>query len=283
MKEQDGGGAAAGLLWRTGSALLIPVSAALASVFFLFGVRARVLRRNLRLMNLPQDPLFRWKLGYNAGHSLLELLLPIPSPSPLISTRVRSRLETLRAGPGLLLTAHYHNWELQAAAWNRLGIPLLGAARPLKGAVPRVVLANIRRWRGVSVVSNAVPRRALRHLRAGGCFGLLWDQHAPDSRTPGRFFGVPVSLDPLPFFLLEKVPCPVWFGVKFSGGRVRLILLMTRFDNGWQARLERRYHRVLELLVRRAPARWYGFLHARFKNLGVYPGHRGNRELRIKN
>lgn len=174
----------------------------------------------------------------------------------------------------MLLTAHFQNWEAQAAAWVRQGIPLLGAARPLKGVIPQKILTGVRKRHGVSVVTTSVPRNALRHLRAGGCFGLLWDQHASDTVRAGRFFGQPVALNPLPFFLLERRPCPVFFGALLPDRSLRLIPLIDRFGPGWEDRLARRYHRVLETLIRRYPAHWHGILHARFKTLGAYPGHR---------
>jgi lauroyl/myristoyl acyltransferase len=274
MSQKGNGGASSGQSRRPGTVLLAPVSAFLASVFCLLGIRRRVIRRNLVLVSMAPGPLFRWTLAYNAAQAVLRLLAPWSYPSPRASVRTRARVETLRAGSSMLLTAHFREWEAQAADWVRLGVPLLGAARPLKGAVAQSLLLRARKRHGIAVVTDAVPRRALRHLRGGGCFGLLWDQHAPDSRIPGRFFGCSVTLDPLPFFLLERVPCPVWFGVRMEDGTLRLVKLLDRFASGWELRLQRRYHRVLELLVRREPAHWYGFLHARFKNLGTYEGHR---------
>jgi lauroyl/myristoyl acyltransferase len=135
------------------------------------------------------------------------------------------------------------------------------------------LLAKLRARHGISVITGGVPRAALRHLEARGCFGLLWDQHAPDSLRPGSFFGVPVSLNPLPCFLLSRHPCPAYFGVLLPDGTLRLVPLLDRFDAGWEDRLARRYHRVLETLVRRHPAYWHGVLHARFKTAGQYPGH----------
>jgi hypothetical protein len=249
----------------------------LAIVFALSGVRARVIRRNLDLTRLPVPRLFRLRLGFHLARDLLSLILPLGLPRARLHPRTRRSLDTLRGGPSLLLTAHFGNWEAQAAAWRQHGIPLLGAARPLKGAIPQSLLAKLRARHGISVITGGVPRAALRNLEAGGCFGLLWDQHAPDSLRPGSFFGVPVSLNPLPCFLLSRHPCPAYFGVLLPDGTLRLVPLLDRFDAGWEDRLARRYHRVLETLVRRHPAYWHGVLHARFKTAGQYPGHRKGR------
>jgi lauroyl/myristoyl acyltransferase len=204
----------------------------------------------------------------------MALLLPGKLPPTRLHSRTPAALESLREGPILLLTAHFCNWEAQAAAWRRHGVPLLGAARPLRGAISQTILTKLRKRHDIVVVSGSVPRAALRHLDSGGCFGLLWDQHAARSARPGAFAGVPVALDPLPFFLLDRRPCPVHFGVLLPGGTLRLLPLLSRFNPGWEDRLARRYHRVLEVLVRRHPACWHGALHARFKMVEAYPGHR---------
>jgi lauroyl/myristoyl acyltransferase len=241
-----------------------------APLFALSGVRRSVIRRNLAL-TLGRTPLFfRLRLGFNLFHDLLSLISTIHL-IPSLRPRSRVHLEAMRgkngSGPSLLLAAHFHNWEAQASALARLGVPLLGAARPLKAPWAERILRAVRAKRGVAVIHDDIPRRALRHLQSGGCFGFLWDQHSPASVQPGTFFGHAVSLNPLPLALLEKEPCPVYFGVWLPGNELRIIPL-------GRTHLERRYHRILETLVKRHPTYWYGFLHARFKTLGAYPGHR---------
>jgi lauroyl/myristoyl acyltransferase len=258
------------------------LSALFAPFFALSGVRRAVLDRNIALLGrspsfprAARSPFFRLKLGFNLSRDLLTFLF-CRFRAPKMTPRSRRHLQALRSGPSLLLCAHFHNWERQAASLRAAGVNLLGAARPLRARWADALLRGVRRRHGIAVATAAVPRASLRHLRAGGCFGLLWDQHAPGSPHEGRLFGVPATLDPLPFFLLERNPAPVFFGALLPGGESRLIPLLTRFDGDWRRRLERRYHRVLEILIRRHPARWYGFLHARFKVLGAYPGHRRN-------
>jgi hypothetical protein len=251
-----------------------------AMLFAFSGVRSKVIHRNFTLTGLRYPRFFRFRLGFHLARDLLSLIVPGALPRTRLHPRSRHRLDILRGGPGspsLLLTAHFGNWEAQAAAWGRHGVPLLGAARPLKGAVLRSLLAKLRARHGIHVVTSGVPRAALRHLASGGCFGLLWDQHAPDSLRPGVFFGVPVSLNPLPCFLLAQKPCTVVFGVLLPNGTLRLVPLLDAGQvgvAGWEQRLARRYHRVLETLIRRHPTHWHGVLHARFKTVGKYPGHR---------
>lgn len=276
--------------------LQVALAAGLGLAFAVSGVREPVIRRNFAVTGLKRPRLYRLRLGVALARDLLDLLAPGPLPAPRLHPRSARHAAALGgkrgAGPSLLLTAHFGNWEAQAAAWRRLGVPLLGAARPIRS--PRVAawVARIRARHDIAVVHSGsssgpnfgIVRAALRHLAAGGCFGLLWDQHAPSATkggTRGSFLGATAALDPLPFFLLARNPCPVYFGVRLPGGSLRLVPLLdpsargrAAFADGWETRLARRYHRVLATLVRARPARWHGALHARFKAMGPYPGHR---------
>jgi hypothetical protein len=264
--------------------LIFAFSGIFGLIFTISGIREPVIRRNFAIIGasgaLKRPRFFRLRLGVALARDLLDLVAPGPLPTPRLHPRSARHAAALASGPSLLLTAHYGNWEAQAAAWRARGVPLLGAARPVRSQRVGAWVDALRARHAVSVIHAGVPRAALRHLRAGGCFGLLWDQHSPAGMQDGRigtFFGAPVALDPLPFFLLARNPCPVYFGVLLPDGVLRLIPLLDAsqaLKDGWEARLARRYHRVLEALIRARPARWHGVLHARFKALGAYPGHR---------
>lgn len=258
--------------------LAIAFSAGLGLLFAASRVRERVIRRNFAIMGLGRPRFFRLRLGFALARNLFDLWMPGALPAPRLHWRTARDFRA--RGPSILLTAHFGNWEAQAAAWRRLGVPLLGAARPIRSPTVHARIARMRARHGIRVEHAGVPRAALRHLGAGGCFGLLWDQHAPDATRTGRFFGAEVSLNPLPEFLLRRHPCPVFFGVLLPDGTLRRVPLLDPaargFRDGWEDRLARRYHRVLETLVRAHPAHWHGILHARFKTLGEYPGHRSS-------
>lgn len=118
----------------------------------------------------------------------------------------------------------------------------------------------------MQVVFRSMPRQALRHLRQGGCFAFLWDQRVAASEYTAPLFGRDLPLDPLPSFLVRHHPIPVWFGVLLPGGKWRLVQLAdpARSRDPF-LKLGRRYHRVLEILVRNHPASWYGLAHGRFQ------------------
>lgn len=268
-----------------------PTAFILACVLWTTGFKRNVFRRNREVMRWKErakgGSFLYMRLCFHASQDLLSFVLRL-GPKPHFDARSQIHLEAMRKGPSILLTAHFHNWERLASALRKEGIPLLGAARPLRAAWAERWLLRLRRRMGVHTVSESVPRAALQHLTAGGCFGLLWDQHSPASEKSGRFFGTSVQVNPLPFFLLKHLPCPVYFGVMLPGGNARLIALMdlmstsqknnpglsmNQVSEDGEDKLTRRYHRVLEILTVRHPYLWYGFFHARFKNVAVYPGH----------
>ena len=249
------------------------MAALFTPVLWTSGFRRRVVRRNLQLMKWKRDPFLRWRLTFRATRDLAALFLT-PHPKYRMHPRSSMNLAAIRKGPSILLTAHFHNWEWLGSALQREGVPILAAAKPLHAAWAEQWLLRLRARISVPTVSGAVPRMAIRHLERGGCFAFLWDQYAPGSEYSGEFFDAPARMNPLPLFLLAHCPCPVYFGILLPGGNVRLLSLLSRFEGYREEQLIRRYHRVLEILVRARPELWYGFFHARFKNIAFYPGHR---------
>ncbi len=228
--------------------------------------------RNAKLMGFAGEPRLRQRLCCAAARDVCALIPGRNFSLPLVAGE--ACLRAMQTQSSLLLTAHFHNWERMGGELIRRNVPLLSAALPLRQPAAERLLQHLRRRLGVKTVSQDVPRAALRHLEAGRCFALLWDQHAPRSPYEGTFFGLQVKMNPLPYFLLRRHPCPVFFGVPLPDGSWRLLPLLRTREKGWEKKLTRRYHRVLEVLIRRHPEYGYVFFHARFKNLAPYPGHR---------
>jgi hypothetical protein len=195
----------------------------LMATLIIIGWKKDTLRTNARICGLTPGLGFRIRIYLSIALDLLRFLhghygSPITSRS-----RDTAKLERLRSGPSLFLTAHFHNWELMGAWLTRQGIPLVSAARPMAQGLSQSLLIRLRNRKGMKVLSEDVPRRALRHIQGGGCFGLIWDQRAPASKTRAPLFGRTLGMDPLPRFLTRHAAVPVYFGVLLPGGGFRVL------------------------------------------------------------
>lgn len=303
--------------------------------------RGRI-RANARICGLSYTLGFRIRFYQAAASDLLRFLHGRYGGPITSRPRDAARIDQLRSGPSLFLTAHFHHWEHMGAWMTRQGIPLLSAARPMTNPRSQSLLVRLRERMDMAVVFQDIPRRALRHVNQGGCFGLLWDQRvaSPDPAEPdgaagspdkemglfgalglrigsvapspeeagsrpsyrprprANLFGRSLVLDPLPHFLTRHVSLPVFFGVLLPGGRFRVFQIAGPRGQSSQdpasrqtaiatattipaslheapkssdpyRHLGRRYHRILERLVRAYPAYWYGLAHGRFQGSAV--------------
>ncbi len=247
----------------------------LALTLYIGGWKKRVIRGNKRRCGLHQ-PFFRLRICAHAALDFVRLAHARYGQAIRIRPQDSDNLKKLKSDPSLFLTAHFHHWELMGAWMTAQGIRLLSAARPMSNPFAERLLMGMRSRLGLKTVSDRIPRRALLHLDQGGCFGMLWDQRALRSPIQAAFFGGTLGVDPLPLFLLRHRSAAVWFGAILPDGTVRLLRLAAPTSPLSHpplnpTRLARRYHRVLEVLIRMHPTWWYGMTHRRF--LGSPPLH----------
>lgn len=250
----------------------------LATLLWLSGWKARTIRINREAFGWgagQEGPgfLFRWYLSLtrDIGRVLLRFYeFPIR-----VRPQDNAKLTLLLSSPTLFLTGHFHNWEALAAWMYRSGIPLLGSARALSSPRAQAWVHRLRLRNGVPVISERVLPQALAHLRAGHCFGVLWDQFSPRSLHRSSLFGLPAAMDPLPEVLVRRHRPDVLVGFLLPTGSFRLARIHAAGsplpDPG---KLSRRYHRLLEVVVRAYPTAWYGLCHARFKDVLDYGSRR---------
>lgn len=244
------------------------VTLPLALLLYIGGWKRSVIRHNSLLCRL-NPPFLRLRICLHAALDFGSLAHGAYGRPIRLRLRDEQKLKKLKSGSSLFLSAHFHNWELMGGWLVRQGVPLLSAARSLAHPLSHSLLLRIRSRQGLETVSKDIPRRALRHLDQGGCFGLIWDQRVTRSPLQTPFFGYRLRVDPLPAFLLRHRSFSVWVGVLLPEGTFRLLLLSPSSSSSsihplTSARLARRYHRVLEILIRRNPTWWYGMAHRRF-------------------
>jgi lauroyl/myristoyl acyltransferase len=218
---------------------------------------------------------FRFRWCRCLARDFLDTLSSKPYPAIHVRPKDQFKFRILQSQASLFLTGHFHNWEALAAWMGQQGVPLLGAARPLQSPLFNSLLSRLRKKSGVSVVTHNILPRALSHLHSGRCFGILWDQYSKLHRHSTLLFGIPAAMDPLPEVLVRRCRPAVMAGFLLPDGMLRLVSLLpsgTALPD--PALLSRRYHRVLETVVRAYPTHWYGLCHARFKDTVSYPGGR---------
>lgn len=213
---------------------------------------AEFIVRRRPFLTAPQD--FE---NYPYRHSRLELSIPLESISAL---------RRMRAG-GLLLTAHYGNYESMGLWLSRIGIPLMASFHPQKPAMLNRLLLKLRSLDTTPYAYVQSPRAILSSVRSGKLFALLADQdYRKNHPAHGFFLERPVHCNPLPNFLLRNNPAlPIFCCTILSTGSQR-ILLAQELKVESEADLYREYHHWLESLIVRNPDCWYGWVHRRFRS-----------------
>lgn len=194
---------------------------------------------------------------YPYRHSRLELHIPLES-IPV--------LRRMRAG-GLLLTAHYGNYESMGLWLSRIGIPLVASFHPQKPAMLDRLLLKLRSLDSTPYAHVQSPRAILSSIHSGKLFALLADQdYRKNHPAYGTFLERPVHCNPLPIFLLKNNPgLPIFCCAIVSTGSQR-VLLAQELKVESEASLYQEYHHWLESLIIRNPDCWYGWVHRRFRS-----------------
>ena len=118
----------------------------------------------------------------------------------------------LEQGRGVILvTGHYGNWEIAAAAVAARGVPIAAIVRRQGNRLVDARLDGLRRGLGVETIyQSEAPSRVPRVLRKGGVVGIVGDQDARRSGVFVPFFGRPASTHRGPALFALKLRAPVF-------------------------------------------------------------------------
>jgi KDO2-lipid IV(A) lauroyltransferase len=173
---------------------------------------------------------------------------------------------------GILVSAHFGNWELLGLCSGLLVAPLTIVVKPLKNSR---IDHQINAWRtmhGNRVVQDQQAlREGLRTLRNGGIVVMLGDQSDPGGSFFTEFLGRRTSVFLGPAWLALKTGVPLFVAMCRRSGDGRYTvdneeielsdLGTTKAD---AEELARRYTRVLERSIYQYPEEWF-WLHNRWK------------------
>jgi KDO2-lipid IV(A) lauroyltransferase len=175
---------------------------------------------------------------------------------------------------GVLVSAHFGNWELLGLCSGLLVAPLTIVVKPLKNTR---IDRQINAWRtmhGNRIVHNAQAlREGLRTLRNGGILVMLGDQSDPGGSFFTEFLGRRTSVFLGPAWLALKAGVPLYAAMcrRTGDGRYKVDteeielsdLGTTKAD---AEELVRRYTRVIERSIYQYPEEWF-WLHNRWKRM----------------
>ncbi len=162
--------------------------------------------------------------------------------------------------------------------------------------IPKQALAHISKGKCFGIIWDQNPRFVPSHNLPTQNLALqnIPTQNPLCQKYPlSPFFGIPVPMKPLPNFLLknfssaepdpsthpEAIPAlTIFFGVLLPQGKFRIFQILSSNSNRIRnpnsipnpKKLARRYHRILEILIRQYPDFYYGLAHRRFKDSTPY-------------
>ena len=173
---------------------------------------------------------------------------------------------------GVLLSAHFGNWELLGLCAGLLTTPITIVVKRLRN---REIDEQINAWRTMHgnriIYTWQALREGLRTLQQGGILTILGDQSDPGGSFFTDFLGRRTSVFLGPAYLALKAKVPLFVGIcrRTGDGRYTLDseeiemsdLGTTKAD---AEELVRRYTQVLESYIYKYPEEWF-WLHDRWK------------------
>jgi len=185
--------------------------------------------------------------------------------------------DALQLNKGVIIIGpHFGPWELASYA---LGAHITDAATIYKPLKNRYINNYIIRTREKIVhleliSSKNALRPVLGKLRQGNAVVILFDQNAGKKGIPSTFFGKTAMTYPTPAALALQTGCPVIHAHIQNDGELRRFRIIfgkpfPLIDTGNREQdllaNTQQYNDYLENLVRSDPARWFGWLHNRWK------------------
>ena len=168
----------------------------------------------------------------------------------------------------LLVSGHFGNWEVAAAALAARGYPVAAVVRPLRNPYLDARLDAARRALGYRTIhQRRAPIEVPRLLRRNTLIGLVADQDAGRHGIFLPFFGHPAATARGPAVLARRAGAPALaaFAFRLPGRKARYRLELEPLPTeGPPEALVAAFHSRLEAAIRRAPEQYF-WLHQRWK------------------
>lgn len=266
------------VLRRLPEPLALAAGAGLGSVLRSVGIRRRVVDANLARAFPDLPPHRRAQLARavyrHLGREVVATVrfLALPPEERRRRTTIVGEdalRQALDRGRGaLLVTGHFGNWEVAAAALAARGYPMAAVVRPLRNPYLNARLEAARHALGYRTIhQRRAPVEVPQWLRRGGLVGLVADQDAGRHGVFLPFFGMLASTPRGPGVLARRARAPALAGFAFRlpGRAARYRIELERLPDAEPTEaLLRAFHARLEAAIRRAPEQYF-WLHQRWK------------------
>jgi Kdo2-lipid IVA lauroyltransferase/acyltransferase len=199
------------------------------------GIRRRTVEANLRRAFPAADDAWIERVTRETYRHLGRETVAMVRLSRLSRQEVLARTEVpgwaeleegMREGKGgLLVTGHYGNWEVAAAAVAARGYPIEAVVKRQRNLLVDARVQAARARLGVGTIEmREAPRRVPRALAQGKCIGIVADQDARAAGVWVPFFGIPTSSFRGPALFALRFRAPVFAAVarRVAGGRYRI-------------------------------------------------------------
>jgi len=252
-------------------------------IFHVFRVRRGVVLSNLRLafpeMSEAERKGIARRSYQNMGKMTFEWLHASTASDERIRTLILFDHEeyfdwTFQNGRGaILLSGHFGNWELMAAAIAKRGHPLSVVAAKQRNRRVDGFINELRASSGIRVIRLGMAiRGVLRALANNELVAILGDQDAHREGVFVNFFGRPASTHQGPAALALKTGAPIILGsaVRLPDGRHRVLTDRLTVDHLKGASPEniravtQAHVSLLEKRIRQFPDHWF-WMHRRWK------------------
>ncbi len=199
------------------------------------------------------------------------------SPEEIVERTELPRWEAFQAalseGRGaLLVTGHYGNWEVAAAAVAARGVPIEAVVKRQRNRLVDARIERARRRLGIGTINmRQAPKRIPRALASGHAIGIVADQDARESGVWVPFFGLPSSTYRGPALFAHRFRAPVFAAVARRLPNGRYLVDAQRVPAESTGDLEADVRRLtaalaahLEGEIRKEPGQYFWF-HKRWK------------------
>ncbi len=174
---------------------------------------------------------------------------------------------------GVVVSAHFANWEWMAVCWGLVARPMTIIYKPLSNQWLDETLNDWRTRCGNELVPmEQAARQCLKKLREGKLVAFLSDQASHDLKYFTPFLGrdAAVFLGAAVFALKTRSPMLLAMPIRIGDGKYRLEIseILTDdldYNEDDVKRLAERYTNAIERYIRQYPAQWF-WLHNRWKH-----------------